>query len=166
MKRILIIGCSGAGKTTLAKQLGTRLGLPVHHLDRLWWLPGWVTDSRENFDEKLAEILKTDKWIIDGDYSRTLPERLKYADTVIFLDFRRTLCLYRALKRILRFYGSVRPDMADGCPERLDGQFLRYVWNFNRDMRPRLEAALDGFSGELIRLKTPCETAAFLKTRA
>lgn len=165
MKRILVIGCSGAGKTTLGKELGARLALPVHHLDRLWWRPGWVENSGEAFDAKLAEILNTDRWVIDGNYSRTLPERLKYADTVILLDYPRTLCLYRALKRILRLYGSVRPDMADGCPERLDGQFLRYVWNFNRNMRPRLEAALDGFPGELIRLKTPRETDAFLKTR-
>jgi len=165
MKRILVIGCSGAGKTTLAKELGERLALPVHHLDRLWWRPGWVEGSCEAFDAKLAEILKTDRWVIDGNYNRTLPERLNYADTVIVLDYSRTLCMYRTLKRILRFYGSARPDMADGCPERFDGQFLRYVWNFNRDMRPRLEAALDGFPGELVRLKTPRETAAFLKTR-
>ena len=165
MKRILIVGCSGAGKTTLARELGKRLELPVHHLDRLWWLPGWVQESRENFDAKLAEILKTDRWIIDGDYSRTLPERLKYADTVILLGYSRTLCLFRALKRISRFRGAVRPDMTDGCPERLDWEFLRYVWNFNRDMRPRVEAALESFSGELIRLKTPRETDAFLQTR-
>lgn len=164
MKRILVIGCCGAGKTTLAKELGARLDLPVHHLDRLWWLPGWVENSREVFDAKLAEILKTDRWVIDGNYNRTLPERLKYADTVIVLDYSRAVCMYRTLKRIVRFHGKARPDMADGCPERLDGQFLRCVWNFNRDMRPRLEAALDGFPGERIRLKTPRETDAFLKT--
>lgn len=163
MTRVLIIGCSGTGKTTLAKEFGTRLELPVHHLDRLWWLPGWVHDSRENFDVKLAEIQKTDKWIIDGDYSRTLPERLKYADTVIFLDYSRTLCLYRALKRLFHFHGSVRSDMANGCPERFDWEFLRYVWNFNRDMRPRVETGLAGFPGEIVRLKTPRETDAFLK---
>jgi len=165
MKRILIVGCSGAGKTTLAKELGKRLELPVHHLDRLWWRPGWAHVSREDFDAGLAEILKTDRWIIDGDYSRTLPERLKYADAVILLDYSRTLCLFRALKRIARFRGNVRPDMAEGCPERFDREFLRYVWNFHRDMRPRVEAALEGFSGELIRLKTPRETEVFLKTR-
>ena len=166
MKRILVIGCCGAGKTTLAEGLGTRLALPVHHLDRLWWLPGWVENSGEVFDAKLAEILTTDRWVIDGNYSRTLPERLKYADTVIILDYSRAVCMYRTLKRIVRFHGKVRPDMAAGCPERFDGQFLRYIWNFNRDMRPRLEAALDGFPGETIRLKTPRETAAFLKTLA
>jgi len=165
MKRILVIGCSGAGKTTLSQELGRHLRFPVHHLDRLWWRPGWAHVSREDFDAGLAEILNTDRWIIDGDYNRTLPERLKYADTVILLDYSRSLCLYRALKRIMRFRGNVRPDMADGCPERFDREFLRYVWNFNRDMRPRVDAALEGFPGELIRLKTPRETEVFLKTR-
>ncbi len=165
MKRILVVGCSGAGKTTLSKELGRLLELPVHHLDRLWWQPGWEHVSREDFDAGLAEILNTDRWIIDGDYSRTLPERLKYADAVILLDYSRTLCLFRTLKRIVRFRGNVRPDMAEGCPERFDREFLRYVWNFNRDMSPRVEAALKGFSGELIRLKTPRETEVFLKTR-
>ena len=165
MKRILVIGCSGAGKTTLSQELGRHLELPVHHLDRLWWRPGWAHVSREDFDAGLAEILNTDRWIIDGDYSRTLPERLKYADAVILLDYSRTLCLFRALKRIMRFRGNVRPDMSEGCPERFDREFLRYVWNFNRDMRPRVETALEGFSGELIRLKTPRETEIFLKTR-
>lgn len=162
MKRILVVGCCGAGKTTLAQELGECLNLPVHHLDRLWWLPGWVEDSRESFDAKLAEILKTGEWIIDGNYNRTLPERLKYADTVIFLDYSRILCMYRTLKRIVRFRGNVRPDMSDGCPERFDREFLHYVWNFNRDMRPRVEAALAGFSGRIIRLKTPRETDTFL----
>ena len=141
------------------------MGLPVHYLDQLWWLPGWVEDSCENFDAKLAKILKTDAWILDGNYNRTLPERLKYADTVIFLDYPRILCLLRALKRVIRFHGTVRPDMSGGCPERFDGEFLRYVWNFNRDMRPQVEAALEKFPGEIIHLKTAGETAAFLKTR-
>ena len=153
MKRILIIGCCGAGKTTLAQELGKQLNLPVVHLDKLWWLPGWKEDSQENFDAKLAVILKTGSWIIDGNYMRTLPERLKYADTVIFLDYPRRVSMWRVVKRILCFYGKTRADMTDGCPERLDWNFLRYVWNYNRDMRPRIETALKDFPGRIIRIK-------------
>ena len=155
MKRILVIGCGGAGKSTLAKQLGETLSLPVHHLDKLWWKPGWVEESVERFDAELAKILKQDRWIIDGNYNRTLPERLKYADTVIFLDYSPWICLMRALKRIFRWHGRVRPDMGAGCPERLDLEFLRYIWTYNRRMRPRTEESLSGFSGRIIRLKHP-----------
>ena len=156
MERILIIGCGGAGKSTLSKQLGDAMNLPVYHLDKLWWKPGWVEESVEHFDAELAKILKQKQWIIDGNYNRTLPERLKYADAVIFLDYSSWLCLFRALKRIFRWRGQVRPDMGTGCPERLDLEFLRYIWTYNRDMRPRTEASLSAFSGPVIRLTHPC----------
>ncbi len=162
-KRILIFGCSGAGKTTLALKLGSILRLPVFHLDKLWWLPGWKHETREAFDRKLADILKQDAWIIDGEYTRTLPERLKYADTAVFLDFPSGLCFRRTLKRIFFRYGKVRPDMADGCPERFDLPFLVYVWHFRRDFRPRIEEALRDFQGRVIRLTTPAGVEAFLR---
>ncbi len=164
MERILIIGCSGAGKSTLAKQLGEAMNLPVYHLDRLWWKPGWVEESVEHFDAELAKILKRKQWIIDGNYNRTLPERLKYADAVIFLDYSPFVCLYRALKRIFFWHGRVRPDMSAGCPERLDPEFLQYIWTYNRCMRPKTEASLQGFSGRIIRLKRLSDTTAFLKS--
>jgi adenylate kinase family enzyme len=96
----VIPGNSGAGKTTLALQLQQKLNLPLYHLDQLWWLPGWKEDTRENFDRKLAEILRKDSWIIDGEYIRTPAERLKFADTAILPDYPSILCLWRALKRI------------------------------------------------------------------
>ncbi len=137
----------------------------VCHLDKLWWLPGWKTDSRENFDAKLDVELKKPEWIIDGDYSRTLPERLKYADTVIFLQYSRWVCLAGALSRIFRMRGKVRIDMSEGCPERLDREFLRYIWNFNASEGPKLEAALRSFRGRIIRLKSRRETARFLASK-
>ena len=164
MKRILVIGCCGAGKSVLSQKLGERLGLPVVHLDRLFWLPAWRERPPEEFDALLETELARDRWIIDGNYNRTLPERLKYADAVIFLDYSPFVCLYRALKRIFFWHGRVRPDMSAGCPERLDPEFLQYIWTYNRCMRPKTEASLQGFSGRIIRLKRLSDTTAFLKS--
>lgn len=133
MQRIVIIGSGGAGKSTLARQLGEKLRLPVVHLDQLFWKPGWVETTQEEFDEKLARELAKPAWIMDGNFNRTIPQRLERCDTVIYLDFHRVTCLFGVLKRILTSYGKTRPDMAEGCPERLDLDFLKWVWNFNRD---------------------------------
>ena len=135
MQRILIIGCGGAGKSTLAQQLGQKLGIPVVHLDKLFWKPGWVESSKEEIDEKIYHEMQCPKWVMDGNYNRTLPERMKYCDTIIYLDFSRMACLLGVLKRVITTYGTVRPDMGEGCPERFDLEFLKWVWNYNRDKR-------------------------------
>lgn len=137
MERILIIGCGGAGKSTLARQLGEKLTLPVVHLDKLFWKPGWVEETQEEFDRKLALELKKPAWIMDGNFNRTMPQRLEKCDTIIYLDFSRLACLLGVFKRILTTYGTVRPDMGEGCPERFDIEFLKWVWNYNKDKRQR-----------------------------
>ncbi len=137
-KRILIVGCCGAGKTVLASELGKRLGLPVHHLDRLWWTPGWVEKPRDVFDAELAELLRQERWIIDGNYNRTLAERLKFADFVIVLNFSRWICLWRIVRRFWRYRRGTRPDMGAGCRERLNREFLCYVWEYRSRMFPRV----------------------------
>ena len=113
MKRIMIIGCGGSGKSTLAQQLGQKLGLPVIHLDKLFWTPGWVSIPKEEFDRVHADAVSKEKWIIDGNFDRTIPVRLKRCDTVIYLDFSRFACLMGVLKRVLTTYGKVRPDMGE-----------------------------------------------------
>ena len=133
----MIIGCSGSGKSTLARQLRVKLGLPLIHLDQLGWQPGWEMTERENFDRQLQMAVDMDRWIIDGNYNRTIPMRLSKCDTIIYLDFSRWECLLGVLQRILSNYGKVRPDMADGCPERFDREFIKYVWNFNKNNRVR-----------------------------
>ena len=143
MERILIIGCSGAGKSTLARKLGVLTGLPVIHLDSLFWKPGWVESTKAEIDEKILTAMAQTQWILDGNYSRTLPLRLEKCDHVIFLDFPRWLCLWGVLKRVAKNYGKIRPDMAEGCPERLDWEFLVWVWNFNKNVRPKLLLALE-----------------------
>ena len=135
MERILIIGCGGAGKSTLARQLGDQLNLPVVHLDKLFWHPGWVESPKEEIDEKIRAEMEKPQWIMDGNYNRTLPERIKHCDTIIYLDFSRVACLLGVLKRVITTYGTVRPDMGDGCPERFDLEFLKWVWNYNKDKR-------------------------------
>lgn len=137
MERIVIIGCGGSGKSTLARQLGEKLNLPVVHLDRLFWKPGWQETAAEEFDEKLAAELSRSQWIMDGNFSRTMPQRLAKCDTVIYLDYNRFMCLWGVLLRIVRSYGKTRPDMGDGCPERFDWDFIKWVWGFNRRNREK-----------------------------
>lgn len=165
-RRILLIGCPGAGKSTLATALGQRLALRVIHLDSLWWLAGWQESTPAEFDQKLAEVLALPEWIIDGNFIRTLPARVAAADLVIWLDFPRLLCLRRALWRAMLFYGRTRPDMTPGCPERIDLEFLRYIWSFQEKVRPRIEAALEAGNGTLqvVRVTSPRDAARFLSS--
>ena len=92
MKRIIVIGSSGAGKTRLSQRLSKILGIGLIHIDRVYWKPDWVEPTKGEWRVKLDEILKRDSWIIDGNYSATLDMRLAACDTAIFLDIRRTLC--------------------------------------------------------------------------
>ena len=164
MERIMIIGCGGSGKSTLARQLGDKLGLPVVHLDKLFWRPGWVNVSREEFDSLHREALAQEKWIIDGNFDRTMGERVKRCDTVIYLDFSRAACLMGVCKRVLTTYGKVRPDMGEGCPERIDWEFLKWVWNFNKNKREKNYRLLNEAEGvETIVLKNRRAVKKFLK---
>lgn len=165
MQRVLIIGCSGAGKSTLARKLGEKTGLTVVHLDALFWEPGWVESSKEVFDARLMAELEKPAWIIDGNYARTLPVRLQKCDAVIYLDFPRWLCIFGVLKRVLTTYGTVRPDMPEGCPERFDWEFLKWVWNFNARNREKMFAQLQTLPPErLILLRNRREVRNFLKS--
>ena len=164
MQRVLIIGCGGSGKSTLARQLGEKTGLPVVHLDKLFWHPGWVESAKEEIDEKIQQVLEEPRWIMDGNYNRTLPNRLEYCDTVIYLDFSRWACLMGVMKRILTTYGKVRPDMGEGCPERFDLEFLKWVWNFNKEKRQVYYAMLSEQQGKEIHiLRSRREVNVFLQ---
>ena len=165
MQRIMIIGCGGAGKSTLARKLGEMLDLPVVHLDKLFWKPGWVEMEREEFDALIQAELKKEKWIMDGNFNRTLPERIRYCDTIIYLDFSRIACLMGVLKRIITTYGTVRPDMGEGCPERIDLDFLKWVWNFNKNKRESYYKMLNEVENvETIVLKNRRAVRLFLKS--
>ncbi len=137
-QRILIIGSPGAGKSTLARQLARHTGLPLIHLDQVFWRPHWTLSTTAEFDAQLELILNEPKWIIDGNYGRTLDHRLRYADAVIYLDYPTEVCLESVMKRIAEYQGQTRPDMPEFCDERLDDEFIDYVRQFNRDKRPAI----------------------------
>ena len=164
MERIVIIGCGGAGKSTLARQLGEKLDIPVVHLDKLFWRPGWVQVSKEEFDKLHREALAREKWIMDGNFDRTMAERITRSDTVIYLDFSRFACLKGVLKRVFTTYGKVRPDMGEGCPERIDWDFLKWVWDFNKNKREKNYRLLNEAEGkETIVLKNRRAVKKFLE---
>ena len=138
MERVMIIGCGGAGKSTLARQLGEKTGLPVVHLDQIYWSPGnWQHLEKEEFDSLLRIELEKPRWILDGNFNRTMEMRLERCDTVIYLDFNRFICILGWLKRVITNWGTARPDMAPGCKEWFDPEFAKWLWNFNKQNRAR-----------------------------
>lgn len=167
MQRILIIGGNGCGKTTFAKKLSDQLNLPLIHLDRLYWRDGWKSVSDHEFDALLLPELHRPQWMIDGNILRTLPTRLAYCDTVIYMDFSSVRCVCGALKRVLTNYGKSRPDMGGYCPESLDQKelaFIKSVWNFNRKNRKRIYDLLEKApSINKIVLKNRKQAEQFLK---
>ncbi len=128
VNRIMIIGGPGSGKSTLARRLGDQTGLPVHHIDKIHFLPGWVERPHDDRERMLAAIHQSDQWILEGNYSRTWPDRLARADVAVFLDVPIWTRLWRILLRTWRTRGQVRPDLADGCPEVLGWQTIAFMW--------------------------------------
>jgi adenylate kinase family enzyme len=155
MRRVLIIGPYGSGKSMLARELAPLMGLPLVHMDQLGWQAGWVETERAELNARLAEVVAQDEWLIEGNYGSTLTPRLDRADTVIYLDFPIRLCLSRLMRRIISHRGRSRPDMPEGCPERFDPAFFWYVMNWKTGPRPRTEAKLATYRGNLIRLASP-----------
>jgi len=168
VERILIIGCPGAGKTTFAGELSRKLGLPLVHLDKLYWCGPWEHLSREDFDTVLQPELEKPQWIIDGNYDRTLPRRLQYCDTVFFFDLPTRSCLWGITKRLLSNYGKSREDMGGDCPERFDKQKLglyKNVLTFNRTHRKKYHRMLsDTKDVTIIVFRSRGQVSEFLKS--
>lgn len=164
MKRILIIGSGGAGKSTLARQLGERLRLDVYHLDALMWRPGWVMAPREERIDIQQQLVKKNQWIIDGNFGNTLDLRLQAADTVILIDLPRLVCVYRVFRRVARYRGTTRPDMGASCEEKLDFAFLKWVWNFPDVQKPEMVKRIKQYSHEkqIIILKSRKDVQNFI----
>lgn len=133
MRRCLVIGCAGAGKSTLAREISDCTGLPLIHLDQAYWGPGWQATPADRWEVVVLELARRERWVMDGNYGGTMQLRLKYCDTVVFLDMPRWLCLTRVLKRR---WSARRADPIAGCPERLNWEFISWIWNYRRSRRP------------------------------
>ncbi|MFT4198416.1 MAG: hypothetical protein QM601_11005 [Pseudoxanthomonas sp.] len=134
--KLLVIGSSGAGKSTLARRIAELTGLPLIHLDALYWSPGWQVPERAQWRAQVAELVERPAWVMDGNYGDTLPMRLAACDAVVFLDLQRWRCLWRIVRRRVQFHGRGRPDMGPGCPERLSWALVRFVLGYRRTRRP------------------------------
>lgn len=161
MRRILVMGPPGSGKSTLARRLGNKLGLPVFHLDQAFHRPGWVAVPAGTFRAEVTRIAALPAWVIDGNYTDTSAPRLEAADTLIYLDMPSWLTMARITKRIVTSYGRVRPDAAEGCPERLNLEFLRFALTWNRLRRTRHLVLVDAFDRRKIVLQGGTELKWF-----
>ena len=164
MKKILVIGSGGAGKSTFAERLCQILKIEVIHLDVLYWKPGWVETPKPEWRTTVAELVKRDSWIIDGNYSGTFDIRVAACDTVIFLDVARTVCLWRVLKRRMLYRHGGRLDMAEGCYERFSLEFMQWIWGYPKRTRPKILKLLEEYSQTkaTIHLRTRSEIEGFV----
>lgn len=143
MRRAIAIGSPGAGKSTFARKLRDKTGLPLYYLDMLWHRPDRTTVSREEFDARLEEILKGDRWILDGNFQRTLEARLRACDTVFLLDLPLEVCLSSVEGRV----GQVREDMP-WVEEEFDPEFRQWIQDFPQTHRPKIYELLEKYRND------------------
>ncbi len=164
--KIAVIGYSGAGKSTLARALGERYHIPVLHLDRVYWISGWQVRDKEEARQMAHEFMEQPEWVIDGNYSKFEYERrMAEADKIIFLNFSRLTCFVRAWKRYLRNRGKTRRDMAEGCPERMDFRFMRWIlWEGRTPLETqKFREVLEKYPEKTVVLKSQKEIDRYLE---
>ena len=162
MKRILVIGGNGSGKSTFSGKLGEKTGIPVVHLDKIFWRGNWEYISLNEFDEKLEAELAKESWIIDGNFERTLERRMEFCDTVFYFDFSTLKCLFGVTERVIKNYGRTRPDMGGNCPEKFDFEFYKAILRFNKKNRPKTKALLEKYKPEVIIFKSRKQAEGYL----
>ena len=145
MKKAIVIGCPGSGKTTFAEKLNKSTGLRLFYLDAIWHKPDRTHISREEYDKILDEIFKMDEWIIDGNYSRTIEKRIKNCDTVFLFDLPTEVCLQGAVSRL----GKSRNDVP-WIDTELDPSFKKEIEKFSKDVLPTIYALLEKYSDKNI----------------
>lgn len=166
MQRVLVMGCCGSGKTTFARALAAKFDLPLISLDRLFWQPGWRESDPGDFSRKVTHETAQTAWVMDGNYIRhgAGAMRRERADTVLWFDLPRHVCVAGILRRIVTSYGKVRPEMAPGCPERFDPAFLHYVWTYGKFQRPDLLEYFKGLRPDqrFVTFSTRAQASVFL----
>lgn len=157
MKKVLVIGCSGAGKSTFARKLSEKTGLPLYYLDMIWHKADRTTVSTGEFDTALSEIMNHDRWILDGNYLRTLPMRLEKADTVFFFDLPLDVCLSGAIERL----GKERVDMP-WKDDVLDEEFRQWITDFPETQLPIINLLLETYGGNVVRFLSRQEADEYI----
>jgi adenylate kinase family enzyme len=164
MQRVLVVGTSGVGKTTLAMEMQRVTGLPVHHLDLLGWEAGWVRREAEEFAHDVDALMKGKRWVIEGNYIATLPSRVGRADTLVLIDLPLWLCLVRVFRRWWKDRNRVRHDLPKGCVEPLPWTFLTWVLTAPpRRQQVWVEVAAKNPNVRFIHLKSARQVDAFVK---
>ena len=163
MRRIRIIGSSGTGKSTLARTIGGRLGLPVIHMDAEFWRPGWVETPQDEWRARQVELVAREAYVMDGNYSGHWDVTLAPADAIIWLDLSRWIYFPRALWRNVVNFGQQRSDLGEGCREQFDWKFYHFVWTSPQRVRSKTIATLDRLRNEkvVVVLRSPAEVRAF-----
>lgn len=167
--KIAIVGFSGSGKSTLAKELAELYGCACLHLDTVQWLPGWVSRDREEQKQIVSSFLDgNDAWVIDGNYKRlSWDRRMQEADLIVELLFGRFTCYRRAWKRYFRYRGTSRPDMGEGCNEKIDWEFTKWIFKDGRtkEVRDLYASVVNAYPDKTVCLKNQKQMTAFLETR-
>lgn len=156
-QKIIVIGSPGAGKSTFSRKLRDITGLPLHHLDLIWHKSDKTNISAEEFDKKLKNILSADKWIIDGNYQRTLEIRLEQCDTVFFLDYPLDICLEGAKSRI----GLPRKDFP-WIETEFDEEFRQWIIDFSIKQLPFIYKILENYNKTIVVFKSRQEADNYL----
>ena len=154
----MVTGSPGSGKSVFSIRLHEKTGLPLYHLDNVWWKPDRTHVTREEFDARLADILKEDKWILDGSYSRTFEPRIAACDTVILLDYDKDVCMQGIMERV----GQVRPDMP-WTEQTLDPELIELVETYKERNNPKLSELFRRYPDKEIHIfRTRAEADAWL----
>ena len=162
---IMVLGCSGGGKSTTATKLGEVFGLRVIHLDLILWKSGWVRRDDDEIALLAHEAFAEGGWVSDGNHSNAkFDERVKRADMLVWVDMPRWRCLVNIVKRVWKYRGKSRPSMTEGCPERLNWEFILWVWNFNKNRGKKIAALFEQqkLNKRLYRLRNYHELNKFL----
>lgn len=150
--KILICGISGAGKTTLARSISKEYGHKPIYLDRYFWKENWTQRSTEELYSLVGHEIKSDKWVLEGALLKIVRRYSDNADLIIWLQPSKYVAIYRVLKRAILNYGKVREEFAEGCHEKINFSFIKWIWNYSKNKDAEIEAILENSSAKVIKV--------------